>query len=320
MNWNQQNQSLYDSAREGVAWLDLSALGKIAVRGADRFSWLQGMISNDVRLLERGAPSLQAYTLDATGHILAEITLVSMTEPEPFLLLLVARENVKSLYSLLDRLLIMEDVELEEVTEAYGVLSLQGAKAQPRAEFGMWIASDHTGSGGWDCLGTPERIAALRSALAAEEIPEISTEVAEVLRIEAGIPAYPQELNPQIIATEANRAETHICLTKGCYVGQEILARIDSRGHTNRALTCLRLPFLPELSSEIRLLEAETGRDVGWITSLVPFAPATQSCLALGYVRHEKREAGTLLQMSVGGTAEVILPPVKTLTASLSDG
>ncbi len=310
MNWNQKDQNTYDAARASIAWCELPALGKIAVRGADRFSWLQGMISNDVRLLERGAPSLQAYTLDATGHILAEITLVSMTEPEPFLLLLVARDNVKSLYSLLDRLLIMEDVELEDVSEAYAVLSLQGAKAEPRAAFGVWIAADHMGSGGWDCLGTPASIAALKSALVAEEIPVISNEVREVLRLEAGIPAYPQELNSQIIATEANNASTHICLTKGCYVGQEILARIDSRGHTNRALTCLRLTSLPELSAEIRLLESETGRDVGWITSLVPFAPATQSPLALGYVRHEKREAGTLLQMSAGGTAEVIPIPI----------
>jgi folate-binding protein YgfZ len=308
MIWSQQDQEIYTAARQGVTWSELSALGKIAVRGADRFSWLQGMVSNDIRLLESGAPSLQAYVLDATGHILAETTALTMAEAEPFLLLLVARENVKSLYGLLDRLLIMEEVELEDVTEEYDVLSLQGALAEPRNGFGTWIAADHTGSGAWDCVGTPESIAGLKSALMAEGIPEMPSSVWEVLRIEAGIPAYPAELNSQIIASEAGNAATHICLTKGCYVGQEILARIDSRGHTNRALTCLQLSSLPESSSEIRLIEPTTGRDVGWITSLVPFAPSTQSSLALGYVRHEQRTVGTLLQMSVGGTVQVISP------------
>jgi folate-binding protein YgfZ len=100
------------------------------------------------------------------------------------------------------------------------------------------------------------------------------------------------------IPLEANLEATHISYRKGCYVGQEIIARIQSRGHTNRALTGLILEGdqIPEYKSPV-LLEEAVDKPIGWITSSV-YSPALNSVIALGYIRHEHRSPHTLLTVS----------------------
>ncbi|HXG23051.1 MAG TPA: glycine cleavage T C-terminal barrel domain-containing protein, partial [Chthonomonadales bacterium] len=94
----------------------------------------------------------------------------------------------------------------------------------------------------------------------------------------------------------ANLEATHISYTKGCYMGQEVIARIHSRGHTNRALTGLLLEgkWLPSRGNKIFPTDGETDREVGWVTSAV-YSPAIGGGIALSYVRHEHRAPGTRL-------------------------
>jgi aminomethyltransferase len=319
----------YRAVREAVGLLDRSEVGKLAILGPDRFTWLQGMVSNDVRLLEKGARRLQACVLNATGHLLSDLTLVNVTGDSPlaaaldtagpdFVLAELPRANVEKIVAVFDRLLIMEDVEIRDVSAELGCLSLQGPDAAAclsswqAQQTTLWkliaasfyaVEADHTGSGGLDLYCTREAVEALREAILLRGVPEIGQEAQEALRVEAGLPQYGVDMDESVIALEANLGPTHISLTKGCYVGQEIIARIDSRGHTNRALTGLILASAPLPAPGEKLFSFPTDaepvpREVGRLTSIIAAAPAVGGRpIALGYVRHEQRASGIRLRM-----------------------
>jgi len=304
----------YRAVREARGLLDRSARGKLAVTGRDRFTWLQGMVSNDVRLLEAGVPVVYACVLNATGHLLADLAIVRRGDS---LLLDVARENREKIHRVLAGYIIMEDVEIEDWSDALACFSVQGPRAAETMADGGWrmadlsrtpntvVPADHTGSGGFDIYLPVEDAPALRERLLAAGVPEVGETAAEVLRIEAGIPKYGVDMDESTIPLEANLEATHISHNKGCYVGQEIIARIHARGHTNRALTGLVLegvmgpdtPLLPYSHTLLYPAEGETEREVGWVTSAA-WSPARERVIALGYVRHEHRAPGTKLRIA----------------------
>ncbi|HZT42260.1 MAG TPA: glycine cleavage T C-terminal barrel domain-containing protein [Chthonomonadaceae bacterium] len=334
----------YRAVREAVGLLDRAAAGKLALRGSERFSWLQGMVSNDVRLLEQGTKRLLACVLNATGHVLTDLALVDVRGanplasalgfPEPdFVLADLPRVTLDKIADLFDRYIIMEDVEIEDVSDRLGCFSLQGPRAadfwRPDAnnlperirESVYAVEADHTGSGGCDLYFSSTQAETVREALREAGVVEVGAEAQEVLRVEAGIPRYGAELDESVIALEAGLGPTHISLTKGCYVGQEIIARIDSRGHTNRALTGLILSgALPVPGDKIYPLptsEDQEPREVGRLTSVVASAPAAGGRpIALGYVRHEHRTPGTPLLLR--GEAQQTEAEVVSLPLSFS--
>ncbi len=332
------------AVRENVGLLDRSEIGKLAIFGPDRYTWLQGMVSNDTRRLEQGAPSLPACILTPTGHVLTDLTLINVVGENPlapalglpapdFVLAVLPRENAEKIATFLDRYIIMEEVELRDVSEAIGCFSLQGPHA---AELWQSLAgrmgdrvvvveADPTGSGGLDLYFPSAEREAGRSALLGTGAAEVGPEAQEILRVEAGIPRYGAELDESVIALEANLGPTHISLTKGCYIGQEIIARIDSRGHTNRALTGLLITGEAVPAPGARLYPLPTSGesapcDVGRITSVVASSPAMGGRpIALGYVRHEQRAPGTPLRAGeapAAPTVEVVELPFYRRPAS----
>jgi folate-binding protein YgfZ len=313
----------YRAVRRSVGMIDRSKMGKIAISGEDRYAWLQGMVSQDVRRFQSGERSLPACILTPTGHVISDLTLIDITRNRPLILAVLPQHNSARVLQLLERFIITEDVELADVTASVRCRSYQGPQAARRFEearsagvlsggkdeaqegtsgVGMVaIAADHTGSGGYDLFFEPGAVstADARRLLEIEGAPEIGTEAQEALRVEAGIPLFGAELNESVIALEANLGPTHVSLTKGCYVGQEIIARIDSRGHTNRSLTGLVSVAGRALQPGARLfthLEEGAAREAGRITSAVPDSPTMNGRpIALAYVRHEFGEPGTRL-------------------------
>ena len=276
----------YAAVLSETGWYDRSNTGRIAVLGEDRFSWLQGMVSNDVMLLKQPELfSIEACLLDSTGHILSDMEIVRsdaqtygklFIQRKPplvdFLLLNLPRENVTKVMEILDRYIIMEDVALCDVTDNFGCVSVRGKNVYFEPN-------------------TPESLVALING---GRLIEISPEVQEVWRVKNGIPKWGLELDPTVIASEAV-GKSHISLTKGCYVGQEIIARIDARGHTNRALTGMIVTseVLPQFGDKLFAEEDGRQRETGRITSVVPYSPvANGKPIALGYVRHEHRNPG----------------------------
>lgn len=328
-------QTQYDAVRNDIGLMDRSNMGKIAIYGADRFTWLQGMISNDVRLLTKAYSFFQSCVLDATGHILTDLSLVRMSSKKSqamaerlhlgaseFILADLPRENVPKMMALWERFIIMEDVELKDVSEELGCYSFQGGRAfklwdlaplgdndplQGIWEYEVGMPADYTGNNGFNSYFVTENKAAIDDILSRNGVVQIGAEAREILRVEAGIPKYGVDMDETTLAPEAGLMATHISLTKGCYVGQEIVARIDSRGHTNRALTGLvfeegNVPapgdkiFVDEVSGE--------GRETGRITSVVTASPAMNGRpIALGYVRHEHREVGSTLRVQGANAA-----------------
>jgi folate-binding protein YgfZ len=342
----------YRTVRDSIGWWHREDLGFLAITGPDRFTWLQGMVSNDTRLLATGqAERLPVCFLDATGHLLSDGVLITVAGTHPLaaamgatgqdlLLAELPKTTVARILAHLDRLLIMEDVELADVSAKVRAITLQGPHAATFLERAIWtsrtksgatfwtaiefacrtVQADHTGSGGLDLyLGIDSRLV-VEDALNSLAAWEIDSDTIETLRVEAGIPRYGIDMDETVLAPEANLTG-YISLTKGCYVGQEIVARIDARGHTNRALTGLILDTpdgsdLPTSGTKLHFLsDTEPPRETGRLTSIVASSPAAgDRAIALGYVRHEHREPGTRLVIGENGqsTATVAELPFYT--------
>jgi folate-binding protein YgfZ len=335
------------AVRKSIGWWQREEVGFLAITGPDRFTWLQGMVSNDTRLLANGqAERLPVCFLDATGHLLSDGVLITIAGSHPlatavgkqgqdFLLAELPQATVSRILTHLDRLLIMEDVELADVSGKVGVFTLQGPEAatflgreswvsRTRRGATFWtaiefacrgVAADHTGSGGLDLYTSlaMANVMMVQDALNGLATPEVFAEAAETLRVEAGLPRYGIDMDETVLAPEANLTD-HISLTKGCYVGQEIVARIDARGHTNRALTGLILDAeeLPTSGTKLFFLsDAEPPRETGRLTSIVASSPAMGGkAIALGYVRHEHRESGTRLNIGEEGQGTATVAPL----------
>jgi len=341
----------YDAVHKDMGYFDRSNVGKLAIFGADRFSWLQGMVSNDVSLLKLGFyyGYFQACVLDATGHLLTDMALLpvrTINQPLPlvrelelpneeFLLAILPRENVAKITAIFERFIIMEDVEVRDVSDALGCFSYQGPTASwgphndfPRRTRAMvnlrktvytWLA-DYTGIVGeseWPGFNVyfPTLLRSqVLDVLHEPDFLEIGTEAQEILRIEAGIPKYGADMDETNIALEANLGPTHISMKKGCYVGQEIIARIDSRGHTNRSLTGLvfQKGCVPAVGDIITATEPDgSQKETGRITSVCAISPAMQDRpIALGYVRHEHSESHARLTVGAHAIeAEIVRLP-----------
>jgi folate-binding protein YgfZ len=290
------------TVRESVGLLDRSERGKIVITGGDRFSWLQGMITNDVRPLTEGAPAISACVLDATGHLRADLRVVRR---EDNLLLDLPREKLDDVFRLLEGFVVMEDVEVVDQSDFLSIISAQGPGVTAdfvracACEDEAWIVpADHTGSGGFDFYVRSDRAVHLWQQLMAAGGRPVGEEAAETLRIEAGIPKFGLDMDEKTIPLEANLEATHISHEKGCYVGQEIIARIVARGHTNRALTGLLVEssVLPRKGDLIYPTGEDAEREVGWITSAC-HSPSLERTIAMGYVRHENRAPGTSLRI-----------------------
>jgi folate-binding protein YgfZ len=217
---------------------------------------------------------------------------------------------VEAVYQRFDGFVVMEDVEIVEQSDFLACISAQGPRAteawvrQSTGEGAFIVPADHTGSGGFDLYVKADEALDLWKRLMEAGGKPVGEDALDILRIEAGFPAYGKELDETIIPLEANLEETHISHTKGCYVGQEIIARIHSRGHTNRALTGLLVDGsqLPRKGDKIVPVSDDTGKPAGWVTSACQ-SPALRRVIALAFVRHEHRAPGTALRILRGDGA-----------------
>jgi folate-binding protein YgfZ len=308
----------YRAAREGAVLIDRSALGKAEVEGRDRASFLQGMLTNDVKGLAPGQGGAAAF-LDAHGKVMAILRVYALADR--LLLELPAGLTQKTLL-LLDKYLISEKASFEPADDAYAILSVQGPRSEAllaglagrsldlaplahveatlagepariirRAEFGALP--------GFHVWTAPAAADAIRAALLEAGATPLEDEVAEVLRVEAGEPAFGLDADESVLFPELGR-EDLVSYTKGCYIGQEVVARVKYRGHVNRALTGLRLEGerIPPPGAPVATTEKEIGR----ITSAVR-SPALGGPIALGYVRREHREPGQTVSVMIDGEA-----------------
>ncbi len=281
--------------------LDRSPRSLLVLTGADRETFLQGMVSNDVVGIPEDE-TRHAALLDVTGHILADLhvwtwpdALVVETDP--------ACLNV--LLATLNKLLIMEDVQITDYSDQYATVSVYGEGAD-RIDLPIYTAELVTTSlpimPGVDLWLPDGKDNAWNALLALGAVP-LSAEEADALRVDAGIPRWGSELSPSVLLPEAEMLDA-VSYTKGCYVGQEIVARLHARGHTNKALRRILLAEdapVPPVGATLHVPEdgPEPGREIGSVTSAAESPARGGRAVALGYVRKEYFEPGTPLSVQI---------------------
>ncbi len=300
----------YRQLREECGVLDRSGRGKLLLRGSEAAEYLQGQLTNDVEAL---APSEGCYAalLDRKGHMQADMRVLRLaddeiwidTEPEA---LAAARRH-------LDMYKIGREVTLEDVSGERAILSLIGPRSVELA--GSAPLSEHasgpTSIEGIECLavGTAlgiDLIAAvtdrerLRAALGEAGAPEVGADAVEILRIEAGTPRFGSEMDTATMPAEAGIVGTAVNFEKGCYIGQETVARLHYKGKPNRHLRGLRLSAPAQPGATLALAEKEVGKLGGSCVSPI-LGP-----IGLAIVRREAEPGSELRVGEDGVTARVV--------------
>jgi folate-binding protein YgfZ len=271
------------------AFFDCSHRVKLRITGADASRFLNGQITNDLRKAT-ATSAIQASILNAKGKLSAHV-FVSMDNDGAFLLD-ADSELRDELPARLERYIIADDVQVEDVTDQFSILHFLDERPAV-ATSSRTVASERFGSAGWDFWSARAPESELREPFA-ERFVFCDDVCAETFRIERGIPRWGRELTNEIIPVEANLEASSIDYEKGCYIGQEVVSRMKMSGQTNKRLRGLVSVSGAPLAADMRLTsETEAGKDVGWITS------ATNSDrlgeIALGYVKRGFNETGTRL-------------------------
>jgi folate-binding protein YgfZ len=290
----------------GCGIYDLGGRAKIAVTGGDRVRWLNGMISNNVRDLASGH-GVYAFLLNAQGRIQADLYAFQRGES-----LLIDTEGAQreKVLQLFDRYIIADDVEIADISDKLTALGLTGPESRNVLERAgiavpdlahlqfaeaVWqqnsITILHSGEEAresWQIWIAPEHAVALRDALVTAGARPAGIAALNLFRIARGIPQFGVDIRERDLPQETGQARA-LNFTKGCYLGQEIVERIRSRGAVHRQFTGFDVEgTLPAPGAKIVVAESESGKEVGEITSsaILPLAGGDR-LVALGYLRRE---------------------------------
>ena len=306
--------------RESAGVLDLSSRARLCLTGADRARFLNGQVTNDVKNLAPGS-GCYAALVNVKGKMQADLFIHGLAEE---LLLDFEPGLAPAVAARFEKFIIADNVQVVDVAPHYGLLSVQGPRAaEALGKLGLGIelpvqslqsvnVRDTTlgeivcarvarGSAeGFDLFVPTPSLGAVADKLvaAAREVGGCAAgwQALETLRIEAGVPRFGIDMDETTLPPEAGIEGRAVSYSKGCYIGQEIIARIRTYGQVARSLRGLRLPDdlggLPACGEKL----FHDGREVGFITSAVR-SPALGANIALGYVRRECNQPGTTLTM-----------------------
>jgi len=251
-------QALSDSA----AILDLSDRGRIRVTGEDRARLLHAMTTNHVQGMKPGEVQY-TFFLNAQGQIQADAWILCF---EDHFLIDVEPQTRQSLYDRLDRFIIADDVTLEDVTEQTYSLGLEGPDAL-RIAGGTGVAISFTGAPGVRIYGPVEGKDAVQEELAHAGAVEATADDAETSRVMHFTPRYGRDITDRSLPQETQQIKSAVHFQKGCYLGQEIVERVRSRGHVNRLL--MGFTGDSEQAPAVGAKVAYGGKEDGEVTSAV---------------------------------------------------
>lgn len=327
--------ALHDSA--GV--LDFSFRGRLCLTGADRVRFLHGQITNDVKKLQAGQGCYAALTT-AKGRMQSDLNVFVLQDE---LLLDFEPGLTATVTQRLEKYIVADDVQVVDVRSLYGLLSVQGLKADavvralglfreiPSQPLASTKVADTTlgeihlvnhprlGTAGLDLFVPSAALPAVADKLiaAAKAVGgrPAGWSAFEIARVEAGIPRFGVDMDETNLPQECGIESRAVSYTKGCYIGQEVLNRIHTMGHVNRELRGLRLAddlkTLPLKGDKL----FQNGKEVGHITSAVQ-SPALNANLALGYVRREVNAApDSLVLVHSGIESQVKVIPAESQQA-----
>ncbi|MBM4126404.1 MAG: aminomethyl transferase family protein [Nitrospira sp.] len=310
------------AVRQGVGIADLSHRGKIRVTGDDRVKWLQSIISNDILPLKPGQGRYSSF-LTHKGKMLTYFRLYIQTEA--IMLEDVGEIGETTVQTLRKFLLYGTKAKMENCAESWGLLLVSGPKAAHviQSTFGVDVTdvkpvdfvtaqiggshalvlrTEETGEIDIEILLPATSLVtawtALLDAGAKYGITPVGTHAREALRIEAGIPKAGPDLNEEIVPPEANLEDKAFSLSKGCYPGQEVVARMDTYGNVRRHLVGLVLKDAAIPPKGAKLFSGD--REVGWISSAV-HSPQLNTVIAFGFPLRDFSKPDTALSIEING-------------------
>ncbi len=322
--------------RSDIGIVDISYLSTLCLTGEDRAKFLHRIISNDVENLSVGEGNY-ATLLTNRGKIIGDLRVYNF---EDKIYISTAPECEQQVYTELDKYIIADDVELTIETGKVGAIAVYGPHSIELVESVLnledlstlpehhsrsseiddqWIgcvSAHNVGEYGYHLYASSDTLVWLWNKIMAEreDITPIGWEAREALRIEAGTPRYETELTDSIFPLEAE-LDHAIDFEKGCYIGQEIVARMKYRGHPNRLLRGIEIDADESVPQESSIIVDD--KEIGWVTSSA-YSPTLDKHIALGYIRMAHTEQGYSIQIKttegkVDGTV-VKLPFVSHIT------
>lgn len=298
--------------------IDLGARGRIVVRGADRKTFLHALLTNDIALLSPGT-GCYAALLTPQGRMIADMNVFELGDVT---LLDVRREVKDVLLQRFDQLIFSEDVQLGDVSDAWGCLGVYGPHAaeiagraagsdltvfgpfqNARLDYGgeLVVAArrDAMGLTGFLFFAEGGTISRLGQAMQTSGAAVLPAEDAEALRIEAGEPAFLVDMGDDTIPTEAGIESKAVSYLKGCFPGQEVLVRIRDRGQGKVVRKLVGLTIDGETVPAAGSVIVGGDREIGHVTSAVA-SPALGKPIALGYVHRDFVNPGTAVAVVAG--------------------
>ena len=277
----------YSAVRDGgVGLLDLSDRGRISVSGSEAVTFLNGLITNDLKTLEENRWMPAAFP-NVQGRLLAAVRVIRRAND---ILLDTEAATREKVIKIIERFTLAGDFKVADLTDETALISVQGRGASELAGEAMIVPATHTAEKGFDILIDAKRKTTLWQTLVSAGATPVSTEVQEILRIEAGIARYGRDMDETNVITETNLDDA-VSYTKGCYLGQEIIIRIKHRGHVAKKLTGLKFQTEQTIESGA-LIKSVDDKEIGRVTSTT-FSPKLGTTAGLGYVRYEYLTPGT---------------------------
>lgn len=319
----------YDAARERAGLVDRTEYSYIVVSGKDRASYLQGLLTNDVAALGPGQGCYAAY-LTPQGRMITDLWVFELGD---VILLRVARDVKPTILERLDQFIFSEDVKLGDVTDVFmsiGVVGPQAAtllssvleispsllnelpeqgnlRASFQGQSAIVLRLSDFADPSFEVLVEALAFESLLAAVRRVGAVMLDGPTAETLRVEAGVPKFHQDMDEETIPLEAGIESRAISLTKGCYVGQEVIIRVLHRGHGRVARKLVGLIKTGDVTFKRAAIVRAEGKDIGQVTSAA-WSPALQRAIAMAYVQRDFVAPGTHVTVDDADAEVVALP------------
>jgi folate-binding protein YgfZ len=299
-------QTEFDALRTGCGVYDLGFRAKISLTGGDRVRWLNGMVTNNIRDLAEGH-GVYAFLLNPQGRILGDMVAYNCGDS---LLVDTDRSQVEKILATFDHYIIMDDVEVNDLGQKVTAVGVSGPKSREvlkAAGFAVpeivplevqevsWrgaqcslVRGEQAQQDAYEIWLAPESVQQFWEALLAAGASPVGAAALEMDRIASGIPLYGVDIRERDLPQETEQARA-LNFSKGCYVGQEIVERIRSRGNVHRKFT----GFVPQdgapLTPGAKVMVGDVAgeKEVGEITSATTLPHQPTQSIALGYIRRE---------------------------------
>jgi folate-binding protein YgfZ len=328
-------QQEFTALNTGCGIYDLGFRARISLTGGDRTRWLNGMVTNNIRDLAI-SHGVYAFLLNPQGRILGDMYAYNQVN---FLTVETDRSQMEKIVATFDHYIIMDDVEVKDISDEQSGLGLAGPKSRATLSAAgievpelqplqMVTPQCNCDCGCVECtvirgdapqesyeiwLDSKDLLKTWQTLIAAGATP-VGSEALEMHRIAAGVPLYGVDIHERDLPQETEQARA-LNFNKGCYVGQEIVERIRSRGNVHRKFTGFLIEGTVAMAPGAKIIAGE--KEVGEITSAAVFPSANQT-VALGYIR---REMGMLGREVIVGSckARVVQLPLDTVAVRTTE-